>query len=119
VGGLNTYGYALQNPLKFVDPEGLDAMCGPGFSWIPGDKHGQGTCEPNHKPNERDCLDGSCNSLDPIANTQCFKDCMNDAATSKPVLCKIAGKNKALKELCDKTADIMMCSEKCSKECDE
>jgi len=27
-GGLNTYGYALQNPLGFIDPLGLDAGCG-------------------------------------------------------------------------------------------
>ena len=28
-GGINTFGYALQNPLKFVDPKGLDIILDP------------------------------------------------------------------------------------------
>jgi RHS repeat-associated protein len=90
-GGPNTYTYVENNPLRWVDPRGLDRICGPGRTWIPDKtKHGHGTCVDNGKPNEDACFDASCRTLPPAANSQCMQQCMLKPSIG-PSMCDAIG----------------------------
>jgi RHS repeat-associated protein len=72
-GGLNSYSYAYSNPLKYIDPFGLDAICGNDAVWIPnGD--GTGLCRP-FRDQVNQCASGNCAAFPDDYNAQSCTKC--------------------------------------------
>lgn len=60
-GGLNTYSYVLLNPMVYIDPSGLDIICGPGRNKVGIKPNGAVQCVDNGRgPNEKVCATAEC-----------------------------------------------------------
>lgn len=108
-GGVNTYAYALGKPLLYTDPNGLDAICGQGYEWIPSERR----CVSNNKPNESACFGVDCNIYPPTKNSQCMKDCMAKKPEG-PWYCSVLPKGASA--ACDVTDLWLRCEKKCENE---
>lgn len=66
VGGINTYGYVENNPLSYIDPEGLIKIygnwCGP--NWTGGRKHTYAPAEVGYYKPAVDATDAACRRHD-------------------------------------------------------
>ena len=79
-GGINTYGYALQNSINNYDPKGLDVICGNNAVWIEqGDGHGY--CRPTREQGPQ-CFGGDCTGSPSHTNSQCMIECMGDPSNA-------------------------------------
>ena len=115
-GGLNTYGYVLQNPLIYIDPLGL---CGRGFSEVEGNP---GVCKANGLVNPDRCASGECGAYggtNPLnANapprvprrksdcSQCREQCIQEFINPIPGLIIEKGAGAAGKKINDLAGDF-------------
>jgi hypothetical protein len=124
-GGLNTYAYVEGNPIKYIDPLGLDAMCGQGGTWVDGPGHGQGHCVPNNKPNEfPGCVSGDCAVFPDNHNSQ-NQECMVNCFIKYQTVCTAMGVAAGSRGggvpggVAANIACNVVKMEVCEKECDE
>jgi len=78
-GGVNTYGYAINNPLKYIDSTGLDTFC-PGQSSIIDPVTHQVTCVGPVRPEPPQCVSGECAVYPPPTNSQITNSCECDSS---------------------------------------
>jgi hypothetical protein len=74
--GINhPYLYAKSNPLKNIDPFGLDVICGNNAVWIPPSNGQDGFCKPFREQTNQ-CASGDCAALPKSTNDSCVKKCI-------------------------------------------
>jgi RHS repeat-associated protein len=116
---LNPLSYAVNNPLRWTDPRGLDILCGPGFTSIRDPKTNVVTCIP-FRPEPPQCPSGECAGVfSPSTNSQCMTNCMKESA---PILIKAICKevrdpfgNVLAPTACEEYFKGLICSNKCDK----
>ncbi|MGE3298223.1 MAG: RHS repeat-associated core domain-containing protein [Porticoccaceae bacterium] len=84
-GGVNLYGYALQNPIRFTDPFGL--RC-----WT--NEFGQNVCDSGSPYPSGYCPSGDCAAFPASANNHKDSECMEKCRTENvwiEVMCDVAG----------------------------
>lgn len=111
------YGYVNQNPMIYVDPHGLDLICGAGRVKVGTDENGFAICRSNGNPNENSCFGTDCKVYPPATNSQCYADCMADPDET-PACPGLPGGSLAAQAIfdiaCQEGGKIMHCSYKCN-----
>ena len=113
-GGLNTYTYVKNNPIIWVDPEGLRYGCPTGMR-----PDANGVCSPDPSPgSDLPCISADCAMHNATTNCQCTLACMEKGPPAYVKLtCSFAP--SPVNKMCEEQMTYTRCTYQCFYECNK